>query len=139
MEMDFGGTTHCYFGPGYVSWSRLFFLFALAVLLPWLWLTLRRPPEAIRARLGFIRALLLTIVAPGIAVMAMALHFWVTVEYPSRLTLVRGSSDPLLSVFRHQLLWFIARPSISLALLASLLLLLRVRVGLPKHEEQGTA
>ena len=139
MEMDFAFTTSCYFGPRYVSASRLLFVFALAVLLPWLWLTLRRPPEALRAHLGFIRALLITIVAPSIAVMAMALHFWVTVEYPSRLTLVRGPSDPLLTVFRSQLLWFIARPSISLALLGGLLLLLRVRVASPKHPEQRTA
>ena len=139
MEMDFHSVTNCYFGPRFVPVSRLLFLFALAVLIPWVWLAIRRAPAEISARLRFLRSLLLLIVAPSIAIMTMALHWWATVEYPERLTLVHGSSDPLLSVFRGQLAWFIARPLLSLLLLLALLTTLRIRLRAPSSLPAGTA
>jgi hypothetical protein len=139
MELEFTTVTNCYFGPRFVPVSRLLFLFVLAILVPWTWRAIRRSPTEIAARLHSLRLLLLLIVSPSIALMAMALHWWASVEYPDRLTLVHGPSDPLLSVFRGQLAWFIARPVLSLLLLLILLATLQKRLRTPSPVPHGTA
>ena len=122
--------TYCYFGPMYVPLSKLAFAFALLVLIQSVVGTARTDARTLRARRLYLRAVLVCFIAPPMAVMAMALHWYATVDYVSAMAyVVQGPADPFLPVLRVELLWFIARPAIVFTLLLTSLHIYQTRTS----------
>ena len=139
--MDMSTTTHCYFGPMYVPLSRLAFVVALLVPIPCVIGLLRTEVRTLGARRAYLRAVLICFIAPSMAVMAMALHWYATVDYvPAMAYLVQGPSDPFLRVLRAELFWFIARPAIVFTLMLASLHIYQTRTsGLIRPSSAGGA
>ncbi len=126
--------TYCYFGPMYVPLSRVAFAVALLVLTPCVVGVARTEARTLGARRVYLRAVLICFIAPSLAVMAMALHWYATVDYVSAMAyVVQGPSDPFLRVLRAELLWFIARPTFVLTLLVASLHIYQTRTSHLHH------
>ena len=131
--------TECYFGPMYVPLSKLTFALALLVLIPCVIGCARTDARTLHARRLYLRAVLICFIAPSLAVMAMALSWYATVDYVSAMAyVVQGPSDPFLHVLRAELLWFILRPAMVLTLLLASLHIYQTRTSRLKRDSPAS-